>query len=122
VSLATKQLSFVGSAKQALSDLPRAAREALGHQLWRLEQGFDPNDFKPMKTVGPGVAEIRVDVEAAFRAFYVAKFPEAIYVLHAFNKTTEQTAQRDIEKGKRAYRALLAQRELDKQQSKKKKP
>lgn len=46
-----------------------------------------------METVGAGVREIRIRVERAYRVLYVAKFPEAIYVLHAFEKKDPKNQQ-----------------------------
>jgi phage-related protein len=51
-----------------------------------------------MRTVGPGVAEIRIHDEAgAFRVIYIATRDDAVYVLHAFQKKTERTAKRDLD-------------------------
>ena len=59
---------------------------------------MDPDDWKPMKTVGPGVREIRIrDASGAFRIIYLATLPELVLVLHAFQKKTQQTAQHDVE-------------------------
>ena len=59
---------------------------------------------------GSGVYELRVKTDKPYRVFYVAKFKEAIYVLHAFIKQTEQTDKKEIEKGKMRYKALLNER------------
>jgi phage-related protein len=60
-----------------------------------------------MSTVGAGAYEIRVrDASGAFRASYVAKFEAAIYVLHAFQKKTPQTAKADIELARVRYRMI----------------
>jgi phage-related protein len=64
-----------------------------------------------MSSVGPGVQEIRVrDAGGAFRVIYVARFEEAIYVLHAFQKKTQKTAPLGIELARQRYRALLEDR------------
>jgi phage-related protein len=90
-------------------------QEALGARLvssWtRYRTGEDADDWKPMPTVGNGVHEIRVRDEAgAFRLMYVAKFPEAVYVLHAFQKKTRTTARRDLALGKERYQEVLMRR------------
>ncbi|MHC8323211.1 type II toxin-antitoxin system RelE/ParE family toxin [Pseudomonas sp. GB2N2] len=93
-----KDVVFTGSSLKDLRAFPLDARRAAGFQLDLLQQGEDPFDWRPMKTVGRGVNEIRVAEESgAFRVFYVVNRPEAIYVLHAFNKTTRKTETRDIE-------------------------
>jgi len=65
-----------------------------------------PKDFKPMPVIGKGVYEIRVSLHGAWRLIYVAKFADAIYVLHAFQKKTQQTAKADVELAKRRYRTI----------------
>lgn len=69
-----------------------------GHQLFRVQRGLDPDDWKPMSSIGPGVREIRVrDSSGAFRTIYLVTRPEAIYVLHCFRKKSQKTAREDIE-------------------------
>jgi len=64
-------------------------------------------DFKPLPDVGPGAHEIRVrDHAGAFRVIYVAKFEDAVYVLHAFQKKTRKASRMDIELAKRRYRLI----------------
>jgi phage-related protein len=88
----------MGSSKADLRTFPTAVMDDIGHQLFLVQCGLEPNDWKPMPTVGPGVKEIRVkDVSGIFRTMYLATRPEAIYVLHCFQKKTQHTAQRNIE-------------------------
>ena len=79
---------------------------ATGFHLRRVQQGLDPDDWKPMQTVGPGVREIRIHIAGAHRVFYVAARAEAIYVLHAFEKKTQKTSARDLRIGRDRFRAL----------------
>jgi phage-related protein len=95
--MADKPLRWVGTSLEDLRAFPEAARREAGYQLRRLQQGLLPGDWKPISSVGPGVAEIRVHSGAEHRVFYVAKYEEAIYVLHAFEKRTRQTRQADLE-------------------------
>jgi len=93
-----KRVTFVGDALEAMRDFPATARSEAGYQLGRVQQGLNPDDWKPMTSVGPGAREIRVrDESGAFRVIYVASLADAIYVLHAFQKKTRQTARRDID-------------------------
>jgi phage-related protein len=63
-----------------------------------VQRGLDPDDWKPMPAVGPGVREVRVrDAAGAFRVIYTATFAEAVYVLHAFAKKTQATPKRDLD-------------------------
>lgn len=80
---------------------PSGARRRAGYQLYLVQQGLDPNDWKPLPSLGPGVREIRVPIDGEYRVLYVAKFAEAIYILHAFEKRTRKTRQADIELAKR---------------------
>jgi phage-related protein len=76
---------------------PADARRRCGFQLRKVQQGLDPDDWKPMTSVGAGFREIRVRTEVAHRVFYVATFDEAVYVLHAFEKRTPKTATQDVQ-------------------------
>jgi phage-related protein len=83
----------------------------MGYQLDELQQGNTPDDFEPMKTIGPGVYELRVRAEGqAWRVFYVARFEEAIYVLHGFEKKSQKTPQKNIATGRARYAELLRSR------------
>lgn len=93
-----KRLEFLGDALEQLRDFPEAARKEAGVQLHKIQLGLEPSDWKPMTTIGPGVREIRIRDEAgAFRIIYVTKIEDAVYVLHAFQKKTQQTAKRDLD-------------------------
>ena len=93
-----KELVFLGDSLEQLRDFPETARKEAGVQLHKVQQGIEPSDWKPMTTVGQGVREIRIRDEAgAFRVLYVAKIEDAVYVLHAFQKKTQQTAKRDLD-------------------------
>lgn len=106
-SRANKPAEFLGDSNDRMRDFPADARQAAGFQLHRVERGKLPNNYKPMPSIGPGVMEIRIDVgSGAFRVLCVAKKANAIYVLHAFQKKTQKTSQRDIEIGKARYKEL----------------
>jgi phage-related protein len=86
-----KPVAFRGSALSDLREFPLTARRDAGHQLDQVQQGIEPDDWKPMNTVGQGVREIRIRDEAGvFRVIYVAKFADAIYVLHCFQKKSQK--------------------------------
>ncbi|MBV8923759.1 MAG: type II toxin-antitoxin system RelE/ParE family toxin [Bradyrhizobium sp.] len=87
---------------------PAAERRAAGYQLDRVQRGREPDDRKPMNGVGRGVKEVRIrDDSGAFRVLYVAKFKDAIYVLHCFQKKTQKTSKRDLELAGQCYRDLV---------------
>jgi phage-related protein len=83
------------------------ARADIGYQLELVQAGEAPTDFRPMPDVGPGTMEIRVHAGSEYRVFYVARFEEAVYVLHVFQKKTQKTRDADIEMGRRRYRAAI---------------
>lgn len=108
MNLAPKPVEFRGSSLQDLRAFPAAARREAGHQIDLIQNGQEPDDWKPMATtVGPGAKEIRIRDEAgAFRVIYVAKFNDAIYVLHCFQKKAAQTSKPDIDLAEKRYRDL----------------
>ena len=93
-----KPIAFQGTSLDDLRAFPETARREAGHQLDQVQRGLEPDDWKPMPSVGPGVREVRVRDEAgAFRVIYTATRPEAVHVLHAFQKKTQATAKRDLD-------------------------
>lgn len=103
-----KPIEFCGGALVELSRFPALARREAGFQLFQVQQGLDPDDWKPMNSVGPGVREIRIrDKGGAFRVIYVAKFEDAIYVLHCFQKKTQKTGSEDVAIASRRYKDLI---------------
>ncbi len=81
-----KPITWVGDSLARLRDAPVRIRSEAGHQLDLVQRGGSPADFKSMSDVGAGVMEIRIHGDSEFRVFYVARFEEAVYVLHAFVK------------------------------------
>lgn len=103
-----KAVVFLGNALNDLRDFSLSARREAGYQLDRVQHGYEPDDWKPMASIGSGVQEIRIrDASGAFRVIYVAKFAQAIYVLHCFQKKTQKTSQSDIDLAVRRYRDLM---------------
>ena len=102
-----KAVKFLATSREDLLTFPQRVRSAVGQALYLVQEGGDPEDFKPMPAVGAGAYEIRVrDQDGAFRVIYVAKFKAAIYVLHAFQKKTQQTAQSDLTLAAKRYRSI----------------
>ncbi|PUE41245.1 type II toxin-antitoxin system RelE/ParE family toxin [Limnohabitans sp. Bal53] len=101
-----KQLLWLGDSLEALKAFSDEARRSAGHQLGLVQWGLDPLDWKPMENVGAGVKEIRIRVETSYRILYVAKFSEAVYVLHAFVKKTAKTSKKDMDLSIDRYKAL----------------
>lgn len=102
-----KAAYFIGTARRDLAGFPESARRRAGYELFMVQAGREPADFKPIPSVGPGAYEIRVQDEAgASRVIYVAKFEQAVYVLHAFQKKTRKTVKADVEPAARRYKLI----------------
>jgi phage-related protein len=105
-----KPIQWLGDSRDRLRRFPQVARREIGYQLSLIQAGRSATDWKPISLVGPGVIEIRVHADGEFRVFYVAKFEDAVYVLHVFAKKTRRASSLDIELGKKRYRELLERR------------
>tara|TARA_R110002072_G_scaffold80674_2_gene185239 strand:- start:467 stop:790 length:324 start_codon:yes stop_codon:yes gene_type:complete len=102
-----KPVAFVGDSKDRLRDFSLDAKREAGFQIDKIQAGGQPDDFRPMPSVGPGVMEIRIrEHNGVFRVFYVANRGDAVFVLHCFQKKTQQTAKKDIDLGKQRYKEL----------------
>ena len=99
-------MKFAGSSLDDLRDFPEDARRIAGFELHAVQNGLEPRDWKPVQSVGQGVKEIRIHVLGEWRIIYVANIRDAIYVLHAFQKKTQKTSQRDIELARKRYKQV----------------
>jgi phage-related protein len=88
--------------------VPEDARHDAGYQLDKEQRGEQPDDFKPMLSIGKGVEEIRMwDDTGTYRVVYRARLANAVYVLHAFQKKTQVTAKRDIGLANKRFTELM---------------
>src|ERR1700733_5731211 len=111
----SKPVEFRGSALDDLRAFPEAARREAGYQLDQVQHGRDPDDWKPMNSIGRGVREFGIrEAGGAFRVLYVAKFDDAVYVLHCFQKKTQKTSKADLNLASQRYRDLLIARSMSK--------
>jgi phage-related protein len=90
-----KPVEWCGSSRRDLRTFPAEVRARAGAELFQLQLGLAPTDWKPMSSIGAGVCEVRIQVGRQFRVLYIAKFEEAIFVLHVFEKTSRKTGRRD---------------------------
>jgi phage-related protein len=110
ILMPVKPIEFLGDSLDRLREFPDDARRDVGYQLDRVQHGQQPDDFKPMPSIGKGVEEIRVrDDTGAYRVIYTARLADAVYVLHAFQKKTQATSKRDIDLAKQRF-ALLGRK------------
>jgi len=104
--MAPKALLWLGTSRQDVRDFPEIARGKVGHELFLVQQGLAPSDWKPMASVGPGVAELRIHTGEEFRVIYIARFAEGVYVLHAFEKRSRHTRAVDLALARKRLRDL----------------
>jgi phage-related protein len=94
-----------------LQTFPERVQDAFGYDLYQIQLGRSPSDWKPMSSIGQGVSEIRKrDTTGAYRIIYIAKFDEAIYVLHSFQKKSQKTEQLHLDIAKTRLKLLLQER------------
>ena len=105
-----KSIIWLGDSLEVIRAFPALAKNRIGRQVARVQDGLVPHDWKPMPAIGIGVSEIRVRAARAYRVIYVAKFVEGIYVVHAFEKKAQRTPQPDIELARARFRALVNER------------
>ena len=105
-----KPLFWIGRSRQEVRAFPPGARHAAGYQLERLQSGAEPADWRRMTGIGAGVCEIRIHGAVEHRVLYVATFPEAVYVLHAFEKKARKTPRFNLAVGRARWRILLERR------------
>lgn len=112
--MSAKPLAWCGSSFKDLTDesvFPLSARKEAGYQLNQVQQGLDPDDWKPFDIIGPGTKEIRINLDDGwYRVMYVAKFEESVYVLHCFKKKKSTTSKKDKEIATVRYKALVKER------------
>ena len=111
--MALKPVRWLGNTRAAVRAFPLHARRDAGYQLYRVQLGHDPSDWKPMPRVGAGVREIRIHADGEYRVLYLATRPDAVYVLHAFVKKRQATPKLDIDLGRARLRELLRRRARD---------
>ena len=108
--MALKPLRWVGNARAVVRAFPPNARRDAGYQLYRVQAGHQPSDWKPMTRVGAGVREIRIHADGEYRVLYLATRPEAVYVLHAFAKKRQGTPKLDVDLARARLKELIRRR------------
>jgi len=103
-----KELRFCGSSLVDLRKFPALVAREAGYQMDKVQNGKEPTDWKPMPSIGEGVKELRVqDETGAFRVIYLAKLANSVYVLHCFQKKTQQTSEKDIKLARKRFKDLI---------------
>lgn len=110
-SVPMKPIRFLGDSLERLREFPEDARQDAGYQLDKVQRGEQPDDFKPMPSIGKGVEEIRIwDESGTFRVIYTARLKAAVVVLHAFQKKTQATSKRDVELARARWLQLMKEK------------
>ena len=103
-----RPLIWLGTSLNDLIKFPVAVKKDAGHQLNSVQNGIEPDDWKPFNDIGAGVKEIRIkEREGIFRVIYVTKFKQGVYVLHSFQKKTQKTRKKDIDIAKARYKLIV---------------
>jgi len=110
-----KPLVWIGDSLERVRTFAVGARKEIGFELWEVQQGKPPAQWKPMTPVGPGVRELRIFSETGYLVIYVATFAEAVYVLHAFEKKSRKAPRPDVELARTRFRALVQERDKHEQ-------
>ncbi len=106
-----KDIIFTHTTQKDIKSFPERAKRKAGYELMAVQMGMEPVDWKPMPTIGTGVREIRIHEGGEHRIIYIAKFEEAVYVLHAFTKKTQRTPKKEIELARKRFSQLQRERE-----------
>ena len=108
-----------GDSREVLKAFPEEVTQNLGFELWQLQQGERPRDYRPLPSVGPGVFELRdQDERAWYRVVYLSRIEDVIYVLHCFEKKSREMPRRDFEKAKQRLKAVKARLAEEKKREK----
>jgi phage-related protein len=98
----------MGRSREDLRQFPETVQDSMGFDLFRVQCGLEPRDWKPMTSIGTGVKEIRERDEAGiFRMIYLATRAEGVYVLHSFQKKTRQTSRADLELAAKRFKSIV---------------
>jgi phage-related protein len=102
-----KEVAFVGDSLKRIRAFPLNARQDAGYQIDKVQRGENPDNWKPVNTIGKGVKEIRIkEAGSQYRVVYLANMKDAVYVLHAFQKTTQKTQKSDIDLARKRFREI----------------
>jgi len=102
-----KEVRWHGSSRSDVEAFPNDARREAGYQLFQVQIGENPSDWRPVSSIGSGVREIRIrQASGAYRIMYLTTIGDAVHVLHAFQKKTQATTKRDIDLAKARLRQI----------------
>lgn len=92
----TADVWWWGHSKEVLSGFPKDVKGNLGYALRQLQRGEKPPDYRPLPSVGKGLAELRdQDDEGWYRIIYLSRTNDVIHVVHAFEKDTKKIPENE---------------------------
>ena len=102
-------IAWEGDSREVLKDFPEAVKQNFGFELWHLQLGERPSDYRPLPSIGAGIFEMRdQDERAWYRVVYLSRINDVIHVLHCFEKKSREMSRRDFEKAKQRLKAVKA--------------
>src|SRR5882757_5957494 len=112
-------IAWEGDSREVLQSFPDGVKQNLGFELWLLQQGERPRDYRPLPSIGTGVFELRdQDERGWYRVVYLSRIDDVIYVLHCFEKKSREMPTRDFQKSKQRFSAVKARLALEKKREK----
>jgi len=112
-------VAWEGDSREVLKAFPEEVRENFGFELWQLQQGQRPRDFRPLSSIGPGVFELRdQDARSWYRVVYLSRIEDVIYVLHCFEKKSREMPKNDFEKARQRLKAVKSRLAEEKKREK----
>jgi len=101
------EIEWLGDSLEIVRSYRVEVRRAIGSELRLLQTGDKPVHARPLKTVGRGVWELKISEKPGqFRVIYVTQRRDTIYVLHAFQKKTQRTPQKDIHLARARFKEI----------------
>ena len=113
-------IAWEGDSLEVVRSFPKAIREDLGADLRRLQLGEKPLDSRSMKSIGPGVFELRQrDNKGWYRLIYLARVGDTLFMLHAFVKKSAKTGRNDLAIAKNRWKVVRARLAEEKKNARK---
>jgi len=112
-------IAWEGDSREVLQSFPDGVKQNLGFELWLLQQGGRPRDYRPLQSIGSGVFELRdQDERGWYRVVYLSRLDDVIHVLHCFEKKSREMPRREFETAKRRLKLVKARLAEEKRREK----
>jgi len=116
-----KKFEFISAAaKKAYLALPEEIQKQFGADLNAVQQGYDPfsNHKVLTESVGPGAIELIENGSPAYRAVYCVKYLDTVFILHAFEKTTNGVDQKEMDTAAKRYKEMKSRVDAERKREK----